>query len=64
MIGVGAGCLRGEETGFFGVFRVEGQRKWTGLLQFSNFYDDSKPKAQITVETWFARNEEGARSMS
>ena len=35
MIGVGAEGLMSEETGLFGVFIVEGQRKRTGILQFS-----------------------------
>ena len=50
MIGVGAGCLRGEETGFFGVFRVEGQRKRTGLLQFFRVgFAPLKPAEYIVI---------------
>jgi hypothetical protein len=46
MIGVGAECLRCEETGFFGVFIVEGQRKRTGLLQF---FERSRTRASLRL---------------
>jgi hypothetical protein len=62
-----AGSHDGSDKNRISVIKCDGDRlflRLTGLVVDPNFYDDSKPKAQITVETWFARNEEGARSMS
>jgi hypothetical protein len=36
----------------------------TGVVVDPNFYDGSKPKSHLTVETWFTKTEEGVRSMS
>ena len=35
----------------------------TGETIDVNYYDDSKPRAKLIVETWFDRVPEGARSM-
>ena len=62
-----AGSHDGSDKNRITVKKRDGDRlllRITGVVVDPNFYDDSKPKSHLTVETWFTKNEDGARSMA
>ena len=61
-----AGSHDGSDKNTIRVLEVEGERillRLTGEIVDPNFYDDSKPRSSLLVETWFSRNKDGGRSM-
>ena len=57
----------GSDKNTLEVLEVDGDRmriRLTGEIVDVNFYDDSKPRSKLLVETWFTRDAAGRRSMS
>jgi hypothetical protein len=57
----------GTEANSITVLDREGDRlllRITGETIDVNYYDDSKPRSTLLVETWFERDPRGQRSMS
>ena len=61
-----SGSHGGSEENTIKVLQRDGDRlliRLTGEIVDPNFYDDSKPRSQLLVETWFTLDPEGSRSM-
>ena len=61
-----AGSHDGSDKNTVRILEVDGDKlllRLTGEIVDPNFYDDSKPRSKILVETWFTKNPEGSRSM-
>ncbi len=61
-----AGSHDGIDKNTVKILRVDGDKlllRLTGEIVDPNFYDDSKPRSNLLVETWFTRNAKGCRSM-
>lgn len=58
---------QGTDDNTIAVLAREGDRlrlRITGRVVDLNYYDGSKPKAELLVEAWFDKDASGARSMS
>jgi hypothetical protein len=56
----------GSDKNTIQILKEEGDKlliRLTGEIVDPNFYDDSKPRSKLLVETWFTKNTEGGRSM-
>ena len=61
-----AGSHDGSDKNTVQILKKDGDRlliRLTGEIVDPNFYDDSKPRSKLLVETWFTKNPDGSRSM-
>jgi len=57
----------GSDKNTIDIIKTEGSKlliRLTGEIVDVNYYDDSKSRSKLLVETWFDRDPDGRRSMS
>lgn len=62
-----AGSHEASDNNMLRVLQVDGDRlliRLTGEIIDPSFYDDSKPRAKLALETWFTKDAQGCRSMN